>query len=484
MIISYMKKLIILLIFISSFSLNAQSISIQVKDSLTLSPIPFSTVSFSNNKGLISDENGIFKLIKTELINQDSLFISSIGYQMTSYSLINFRDSIIFLNPKPFVLSDVILTNKKLSSNQIIKEVKNNIEKNYEKGLTQNKVFLSKKSTSKTKRFNTSKFKSSIKEINISLLDSISNNLSKENNYALETLCYQFGNLEEDKQKINLIKARETYNKGDEILQSLNDRLEQYIKENIKSDSYFKIKSGLFGGDFELDGLNEVDSTSTDFINKKNEDNLKRKKNFAGNQKNTINNFYSNLFFNEDSNFDFILKPKKYSFSEPELNFIGDNLVYIIECTPKGGSKYKGTLYINSDDFAVIRLDFKNIKPLFKFKLLGVSYNQYLREGKLLLSKFDNDKYNLSYAQTTSNQTFSIDRPIRLIEKNKNVKGRRKQNEISFKTDMSFDQEYKTEIQVFESTNMSDEEFKKIKEENKVLPEFLNEFTTNFWEEF
>ena len=31
------------------------------------------------------------------------------------------------------------------------------------------------------------------------------------------------------------------------------------------------------------------------------------------------------------------------------------------------------------------------------------------------------------------NQTFSIDRPIRLIEKNKNVKGRRKQNEISFK---------------------------------------------------
>ena len=31
---------------------------------------------------------------------------------------------------------------------------------------------------------------------------------------------------------------------------------------------------------------------------------------------------------------------------------------------------------------------------------------------------------------------------------------------------------------------MSDEEFEKIIEENKVLPEFLNEFTTNFWEEF
>ena len=41
-----------------------------------------------------------------------------------------------------------------------------------------------------------------------------------------------------------------------------------------------------------------------------------------------------------------------------------------------------------------------------------------------------------------------------------------------------------TEIQVFESVNISVDTFEKIKEENKVLPEFLNEFTTNFWEEF
>ena len=159
-------------------------------------------------------------------------------------------------------------------------------------------------------------------------------------------------------------------------------------------------------------------------------------------------------------------------------------MVYIIECTPKGSSKYKGTLYINADDYAVIRLDFKNIKPLYKFKLLGVSYNRYLREGKVLLSKFNNEKYNLSYAQIISRQSYSVDRPIKFIEKNKNVKGRRKQNQISFKIGMAFDQQFKTEIQVFESTKMSDEEFEKIIEENKVLPEFLNEFTTNFWEEF
>ena len=159
-------------------------------------------------------------------------------------------------------------------------------------------------------------------------------------------------------------------------------------------------------------------------------------------------------------------------------------MIYVIVCTPKGSSKYKGTLYINSDDFALIRLDFVNTKSLFKFKLLGVAFNQYLRTGKLLLSKFDNEKYNLSYAQITSNQFFSIDRPIRLIEKNKNVKGRRKQNEISFKIDMAFDQENKTEIQVFKSSKISADEFETIEETNKILPDFLDEFTSNFWEEF
>lgn len=479
-----MKKIIILLIFIVYCGVNAQSITVQVKDSLTLSPIPFSTVSFSNNKGLISDENGIFQLITLELINQDSLFVSSMGYEKGSYPLLKFKDSIIYLSPKPVVLNDVILTNKRLSSIEIVQEVYKNIDKNYEKGLTKNKIFLSKKSISKTKRFNTSKFKSSIEEINRSLLDSISNNLSKENINALETLCYQFGNIEQDKQKINLIKARETYNKENEILESLNTKLELYLKENIKSDSYFKIKSGLFGGDLEIDGLHDVDSTDLEVISKKKEEDLKRKKNFAGNQKNTINNFYSTLFFNEDSDFNFILKPNKYTFSEPELNFIGEDLIYVIKCNPKGSSKYKGTLYINSEDFALIRLDFENTKTLFKFKLLGVAFNQYLRTGKLLLSKFDNEKYNLSYAQITSNQTFSIDRPIRLIEKNKIVKGRRKQNEISFKIDMAFDQENKTEIQVFESSKISADEFETIEETNKILPEFLDEFTSNFWEEF
>ena len=90
----------------------------------------------------------------------------------------------------------------------------------------------------------------------------------------------------------------------------------------------------------------------------------------------------------------------------------------------------------------------------------------------------------LSYFKVNFGQKFAIDRPIRLIEKNKNVKGRRKQNEISFRLDLAVQNERVTEIQVFESTQIELKDFEEIKQDNKVLPEFLEKFTTNFWEEF
>ena len=222
-------------------------------------------------------------------------------------------------------------------------------------------------------------------------------------------------------------------------MQSLNKKMREAFKKELKTDSYFKIKSGIFGRDLEFDGLEEVDSTNVESIKKFEEKELKEKDDFANRQKSRIKNIYKFLFFVEKSPLNFILKPNKYIFSEPRINNLGNDLVYVIECSPKGRNKYSATLFINPYDFAVVRLDFKNIKPLFNIKLLGVFQNVYLREGKILLSKYENKKYNLSYLKINYGQKTGFDRPIKLIEKNKNVKGRRKQNEISFRMDLKID---------------------------------------------
>ena len=163
---------------------------------------------------------------------------------------------------------------------------------------------------------------------------------------------------------------------------------------------------------------------------------------------------------------------------------MGNQLVYVITFQPKGSKDYKGTLHINSDDFAIVRIDFKNVKSLFKLKLLGFSSDNYLVEGRMVFSKLDKKKYFLTYFQVSSGSKVGIDRPFKIIEKNKIVKGRTKQNQISFNLDLMVNSLNKVELRVFHSKPIDFNMFKNLKEENKVLPEYVDEFKTNFWEEF
>ena len=479
-----MKKLIIFLLF--AVNLKAQSISVKILDSISFNPIPFATVYFSNSSGVISDENGDFELIKNELNDEDSLFISSMGYKKVSYSLNRFNDSIIFLSPKPIELNNVIITNRKLSSQEIIEKIKAAITQNYQTDLSENKIFYRKEYNSTIEKFEINKFKSSIDNVNDLLIDSLLLNLPSENKSATEVLSYYYGNLEEDNQKINLIKSRETYKKENEILESLNSKLEESLKKSLKSNSYFKIRSGLlpFSGDLEFDGLWDIDSTNQAALKKANDDEIKRKENFANSIKGRVSNIYSNLFYNDATDLDFILKSNRYEFSNPELNYLGNQLVYVITFRPKGSKDYKGTLHINSDDFAIVRIDFKNVKSLFKLKLLGFSSDNYLVEGRMVFSKLDKKKYSLTYFQVSSGSKAGIDRPFKIIEKNKFVKGRRKQNQISFNLDFIVNSLNKVELRVFQSKSIDLNLYDNLKEENKILPEYVDEFKTNFWEEF
>ena len=475
---------IVIIFFISTLKIKSQSLNVQIIDSITKQPIAFTNIYFSNNNGLISDDKGNFELIKSQLPQNDSMYVSMIGYNKKSFSVNNFNDTIIRLIQSPIKLSDVYLTNKKLNSQEIISKVIENIENNYEKGFSKNKIYLNRSSNSITEKFELSKFKSTITDINKNLIDSILGNISKQNKYELETLSYYYGSYQPENQKIQLIKARETYEKANEVLKSLNQKMEDAFKNEVKKDSYFKIKSGIFKTDLDVDGTEEVDSTNVESVKKFEEKKLKNKQEFANDQRNIIHNFYKLLFFNENSDLNFILKPNRYIFSESRIELLGNDIVYLINCTPKGKDKYSATLYINTENYAIVRLDFTNIKPLSNFKLLGISNNIYLREGKIILSKFNNEKYNLSYVKINYGQRVGFDRNIKLIEKNKNVKGRRKQNQISFDMDLKVNVKVTTELQIFESDKISEENFENVDHKNLVTPEYLKEFTTNFWEEF
>ena len=64
-----MVRNILIIIFFSLYSLkiSSQSLKIQIIDSISGQAVPYSNVYFSNNNGLISDEDGSFELIKSQL---------------------------------------------------------------------------------------------------------------------------------------------------------------------------------------------------------------------------------------------------------------------------------------------------------------------------------------------------------------------------------------------------------------------------------
>ncbi|MDG1792459.1 MAG: carboxypeptidase-like regulatory domain-containing protein, partial [Flavobacteriaceae bacterium] len=92
-----MRYTSILFFFFICFSINGQSKKVKIIDSLSLESIPFASVYFSNNNGLISDEEGYFELIPEQFNAGDTLFVSSLGFKKKRIPLNFLTDSIIRL---------------------------------------------------------------------------------------------------------------------------------------------------------------------------------------------------------------------------------------------------------------------------------------------------------------------------------------------------------------------------------------------------
>lgn len=482
------KTLLYLALFLGLVVSNAQEISSKLLDSVTKDPIPFASIIFKN-RGTVSNEEGRFNFIYDDKVKStDTLKISCIGYKTIAQPLDYFKDSVLYMAPQTNELKEVIITNKNYTAEEIIDKVKENITKNYNTDLTKKRLFLRSSMHQSIPKLNYKLRKSTIKEFNKQFLDSVIQSLPKNSSYYSDILCDLYGNFTSEKQKITLIKAAELYDKNNEIsMEAMEKKFNKIVEKNVKKNSYFKVKSGIFGQKISMEDMvgKEVDSTNAEELKKMMENKKKneavRKTNYARYRKMAIANMLKNLFFQEDTKLDFIKKSGRYDFELRELTYLGENAVYVIDFTPGWRADYKGTLYVDINDFAVVRADYQNTKPLRKFGLLGISYRVFLGKGKMIFSKGENDKYNLKYVASETGSSVGIKRPFKIIEKNKHVKGRRKQNEISMKVDVTVVSNDKSEIVVFDTNTLTASEYESYKEKNKVLPVYQKAYDPEFW---
>ena len=476
---TFYSFLVSFLLFINNFGYS-QELSAVVLDSLNQNPIPFASIYLKSGSGAVSNEEGRFQLhYKDEEVIKDSLFISCMGYKTLKLSLDQLQDSTFYLPPKAIALKSVILSNKQLSAKEIIKAIQEAIPQKYELGLTEKKVFFRETGNSKFEKLNLNIKKTTIEEFNQVFWDSILTKIPKTNQWYQEFVGTLYGDYTKGNQKMELDKALDLEDKEkSDIFKSTEKLFDNIIKENVKSTSYFKVRSGIIGAKLETDEINSAkqDTLSTE------EKELHRKKDFLSWKKNKFTNLLKNLFKENELNISILNKASKYNFSVNNLTFFGDTPVYILDFSPKKNADFAGRLYVDADRLALIRLEYKNIQNITDFSMLGVSYLEDLKEVIVQFKKGFNGKYSTEYLEFNSGFKGGFERPFVITEKNKVVRGRNKQNYLKMDLDIATRQYQKYQLVIFETTPISQEAFDAIKEEPKVLPVNLTEYDPNFWE--
>ena len=471
--------LILFVYLLNSFSCIAQNVSAKILDDKSKEPLSYVTVQYAENQGVITNEEGVFNInLRKEPKTTDSLFISSIGYESKSIALKSFNDSIIWLKPEVYELSTVFVTDKRLPPDEIIDRVQENLEKNYSTDYSKNTFFMRESNQQYYRQMDFIYKKSSIPELNKALIDSMTQSLPKRTAFYNETLGDLYTKQHTEGQKLKIIKTSKLYNKDINVsLEGLQEKFMSILNKNVKRNSYLKIKSGLFGTKVPVDSIM---TTAENMEEKKQE---YEQNNYFDRRKSEVEGLSKYLFFLEDSEVDVIDRAGRYDFELEGFVNIEDHLAYKIKFTPGRWADLKGTLYIDTEDFAVLRIDYKSNEAIYdkKFNMFGINVNHTSFQGTAIFRKNEHGKYFLRYMNHENGSSFRLDRPLSIIEKNKHVKGRRKQNELKLQLKFNLIGHDKKEIVVFDAQSISSSQYDALKENKKVDVKYFSKYNPEFW---
>lgn len=479
-------RLFIVLAFIRC-SVLAQEISLQLRDSLSGETIPFATVMTNFGENAISNEEGLFRLIKeASFTPEDSLFISCMGFKPFGEALEELKDSIILLTPKAIELNAVILSQKNLTAEQVVKKALQKAGEKYDLSLSRKTFFLRESFYQRWVQRDLKVKKASIKEFKQAFWDSLFKSIPIKDDWHTESYGELYGDWSDKQQKLVLKRAVEladTVNeKGYELVQN---KITTVLDQNVKENSYFKFKSGIFSTKVDRDEVIEQpkDSTQTVQVEEKEEEKFPEEEAFYRGRRNRLKGIFTSLIKRDRMDISVLDKSHLYDYEIVNFTYMEGTPVYIIRFQPKGKKgKFKGTLYIEADQYSLIQLDYENVRSVRDFSLLGLSFNAYGRKVQLKFDRFQGEKYQLQYVNIESKFRTGIDRPIKILEKNKYVKGRRKQNELSGKIHFKLDQKSHMTLVIFNNEKVSPQSFENLEETKLFKPAKRATYDPRFWE--
>ena len=470
---------LLIILLISSALLNAQELTAVVKDSISQKVIPFASIYVNSGSGVVSNEEGHFRLQYDASEEKDSLFISCMGYKTYNIPFSKVKDTVFYLSPKTIELNSIILSNNQLDVKEILKEIQKDIPEKYELGLTKKKLFFRETGSQEFKILDVKIKKTSITEFNQTFWDSTLVKIPRKNSWYFELIGNLNGDYNKKNQKLELLRALELEDKEKTaIFENIEKLFDTILKQNVKSNSFFKVRSGIIGGKVEAD---EINDTSEDTLTSKQKI-QKEKDDFLKWRKRVLSNSIISLFDEEKLDLIILKKASKYKFTQTDFTYLGDTPVYIINFYPDGNADFKGKIYVDADKLALIRIEYKNIQPIRDFSMFGVSFKEDLREVIVQFKKTASEKYSLEYFDFNTSFEGGFDRPLVITEKNKIVKGRNKQNQLKMDLNVVNRNKQRYQLVIFETIPLDIHVFEDFQEKAKILPVNRITYDPNFWE--
>ena len=472
----YLKNLLVYLFFFNCFYNYTQETTAFVKDSLTEKSIPFASIYLKSGDGVVSNEEGYFRLKTNTLQEKDSIYISCMGFETLAIPYSKFNDTIFYLKPKAIELNTIILSNKQLAVADIIKKIKENTSEKYELGLNKKKLFFRETGLQKFNSLKVKIKKTSIPILNQIFWDSVLLKVPRENNWYFEFIGNLYGNYNKEKQKLELLKALNLQDKRKtEIFKNIEKLFDTILKDNVKTNSFFKVRSGIIGGKVEAEDIGLEDTLS------KEQKIQKRKDSYLKSRKGVLVNIISELFDKKELDLSILNKSSKYKFIQTDFTYLGNTPVYIIDFRPDGNADYKGRMYVDADLLVLIRLEYTNVKPIRDFSMFGVYFKEDLRKVVIQFKKMKSGKYCLEFFDYTTGFEGGFDRPLVVTEKNKIVRGRNKQNQLKMDLNISNRNSQRYQLIVFDTKKIDDNAFKNFEETAEILPENKTSYDPDFW---
>jgi|694.fasta_scaffold02171_5 hypothetical protein len=413
-----MKNLFLFISCLTFSSVFSQEIKGRVLDKSNNEPIPFANVLLSENYGVITNEEGFFVLQQKDFSNNTAIAFSCMGFIEQKITLQDFNQGqTVYLEAANNLLPEIVLRDTNLSVDQVMKNMTDNLSKNHDIANKRIQFFMRTKTSSQLQKANFELDKAAgvtnkeIKEINEAIKSKELVKIQPFTSFSEKVFNAYYG---ADSTKVSYLKHLNLTNpEKDNSSDGTQAKIMKRVFQNLESNNTFNIRSGI------IPVAKKV--KLSDFISKKN-DTIKNDLNFENK---------GLLGKNRLASKEFIKEQKKYLYNKEGVAVINGVVCYHISFKSlKNKGDFAGNLYINAEDFAIVRYDYKLIEGKLlnsvnlKF-LLGIKMNINDRQEFGIFSKSTAGVYYPKYIKTTVSSYTYFDRSLSFSENNDDKKTRK-----------------------------------------------------------